>query len=513
MNTLFIKQNWQQIHFFEKRKIKNVETAIKAFDKNEDGKLTNEDFPGYVTGENKVTNTDGNPVLRGNISEKEKREDIQKKIDIIKTLSQAERNELKKRIDLGIFFQHAEKFKESLSASHLLSLGEISRYMTKDLEIKTNVLENMYVRDRQPSEKEQPITSGKMDFKENQKAEDKIGLGDFLTASYVMVKKTDGTVQFGSLQERHRGGYWEINETGEKKEGDDYLEVYQGYEFTAFYNYTDFKSAYLQHNSEKEEKNINQYNSYQKPAIESLEKTHRKWQEEVSEEENWSQEAQKKLEKLGVNLDKEAETQQKMENDYRKNKKLFENINYRKNMMRPLKKVATEMQKYKEEYFEPVAKKAGVPWELVAAIHYRECGNNFSKFNTYLHNGQKLGTPTTIVPKGKNFPNNKNGWISAAEDALINTVRVQEIGTEFQYDNTDHLIKSAAIAELFNGPGYRKKGATSPYVFSGTNRYSSGKYVKDGVFDPSEIDKQSGIIAIMTALDMAERNISFDTLS
>jgi len=36
------------------------------------------------------------------------------------------------------------------------------------------------------------------------------------------------------------------------------------------------------------------------------------------------------------------------------------------------------------------------------------------------------------------------------------------------------------FAETFNGLGYSKNGHVSPYLYSGTDAYSSGKYVKDG---------------------------------
>ena len=60
--------------------------------------------------------------------------------------------------------------------------------------------------------------------------------------------------------------------------------------------------------------------------------------------------------------------------------------------------------KYKERY-EELSDKTGVPAELIASIHYRECASDFDwregtiHFSVYLHNGQELGKETTIVPK------------------------------------------------------------------------------------------------------------------
>ena len=50
------------------------------------------------------------------------------------------------------------------------------------------------------------------------------------------------------------------------------------------------------------------------------------------------------------------------------------------------------------------------------------------------------------------------------------------------------------ILESFNGTGYRKyHNQQSAYVFSGSNHYEKGKYVKDGVFDKNHVSQQIGV--------------------
>ena len=68
---------------------------------------------------------------------------------------------------------------------------------------------------------------------------------------------------------------------------------------------------------------------------------------------------------------------------------------------------------FKENYdkYKEVADKTGLPPELICAIHYREGHCNFG---TYLHNGQKLGKETTIIPKGLLFYD----WTEAAVHAI-----------------------------------------------------------------------------------------------
>jgi len=49
----------------------------------------------------------------------------------------------------------------------------------------------------------------------------------------------------------------------------------------------------------------------------------------------------------------------------------------------------------------------------------------------------------------------------------------------------------------------------SPYLWAGTNQYRSGKYVRDGVYDPSKVDPQLGCAALLMALMELDPNISF----
>ena len=150
-----------------------------------------------------------------------------------------------------------------------------------------------------------------------------------------------------------------------------------------------------------------------------------------------------------------------------------------------------DLDKFKANYeanmdkYQKVEDATGVPAELIAAIHWRESTGNF---NTYLHNGQPLGQVTTLVPKGIYFED----WTEAAIDAISShnpeIIDENDVTTLYEY------------AERYNGTGYRKRGVNSPYVWSGTTNYSSGKYVKDGVYDPSAVDKQLGVAVMLQAI-------------
>ena len=59
-----------------------------------------------------------------------------------------------------------------------------------------------------------------------------------------------------------------------------------------------------------------------------------------------------------------------------------------------------------------------------------------------------------------------------------------------------------------NGFGYRRfhSGVLSPYLWSYSNHYTSGKYVADGTFDPDAVSKQCGSAVILRR--MAETGLT-----
>jgi lysozyme family protein len=164
---------------------------------------------------------------------------------------------------------------------------------------------------------------------------------------------------------------------------------------------------------------------------------------------------------------------------------------------------AYEMKQFVNNYntnkarYEAVSAKTDMPPELIAALHWRESSGNFG---TYLHQGDPLGRPAVHIP-------NKipvfHDWESAAVHALAQKGNIQQkLGI-----TRDSISDSAAMAtfsEYYNGKGYFNKNQPSPYVFSGTSTYNSGKYVADGKYDPNAVDKQLGVVSMISSL----RNMS-----
>ena len=142
--------------------------------------------------------------------------------------------------------------------------------------------------------------------------------------------------------------------------------------------------------------------------------------------------------------------------------------------------------------YELVQAANGVPWQFVGIIHCMECGFNFAG---HLHNGDPLTARTVQVPKG--CP--KTGsppftWLQSALDALA--LRKLNQVTDW---SVPHMLYQL---EGYNGFGYRRRGLVSPYLWSFSNLYLKGKFVKDGVFNPEAVSKQCGaglLLKLLTA--------------
>ncbi len=192
----------------------------------------------------------------------------------------------------------------------------------------------------------------------------------------------------------------------------------------------------------------------------------------------------------GVALSKTKDYQQ-IASDHRTN---FEKMEIRPEEQKRLKAFRERVMQNRARY-EAVAQATGIPWALIAAIHERESGG---RFNTYLHNGDPLGKPTTHHPAGKLFYD----WETAAIDAL-NSIQLRgKLGINADTKDMGALL---TYAEQYNGLGYRNKGYVSPYVYAGTNIYQGGKVTRDfGPYEPNVWDRQLGVAEMLIALSDPE---------
>ena len=136
----------------------------------------------------------------------------------------------------------------------------------------------------------------------------------------------------------------------------------------------------------------------------------------------------------------------------------------------------------------------GVPWPVVGMLHMMEAACNF---RLALHQGDPWNRVSTHVPKGR-------GPFLSWNDAAVDAIRMQKF----------HLIQDWSqerilyVAECMNGFGYRHSNINipSPYLWSGSNVYTRGKFVEptiNGVVQPSRYDANAVSEQVGTAVLLA----------
>ena len=140
--------------------------------------------------------------------------------------------------------------------------------------------------------------------------------------------------------------------------------------------------------------------------------------------------------------------------------------------------------------------KVGIaPWYWIGCIHVMESSQSFK---THLHNGDPLKRRTKNVPAGRPAANPDTiygySWEMSAKDALM----IKGLNEWNDWSVSGMLYQ----AERFNGWGYRMyKGIYSPYLWSGSQFWTKGKYVSDGRYDPSATSGQTGVAVMLKRMN------------
>lgn len=145
------------------------------------------------------------------------------------------------------------------------------------------------------------------------------------------------------------------------------------------------------------------------------------------------------------------------------------------------KRVLANMDTYKA-----AEAKTGVPAEFIGALHMRECNNNM---RGVLHNGELIvgtGRKTRLVPRGR-------GPFATWEEAAVDALNIEGFSSVTDWSPAVCCYEG----ERYNGLGYRHMGKPSPYLWAGSQWYTSGKYVADGVYSSNAVDSQLGIAPVM----------------
>lgn len=139
--------------------------------------------------------------------------------------------------------------------------------------------------------------------------------------------------------------------------------------------------------------------------------------------------------------------------------------------------------------YQSVGKQLDIPWFFIAVIHNMEASQNFK---AHLHNGDPLTARTVQVPAGRP----KKGtppfsWEDSAADALA----MRGLGAKTDWSLAGMLYQ----LEGYNGWGYRlhHPHVLTPYLWSFSNHYTSGKYVADGTWSDTAVSKQCGAAVLL----------------
>ncbi len=142
--------------------------------------------------------------------------------------------------------------------------------------------------------------------------------------------------------------------------------------------------------------------------------------------------------------------------------------------------------------YNAVSGATGVPAHVIGIVHCLECALDFRK---HLHNGDPLGARTVRVPAGRPRDGEPPfSWEQSAADAL----RLKKLDRWSDWS----VPGIAYVLERYNGFGYRlyHPGTPSPYLWSFTTAYVSGKYASDGKWSDALVSRQCGGMALLRAM-------------
>ena len=187
------------------------------------------------------------------------------------------------------------------------------------------------------------------------------------------------------------------------------------------------------------------------------------------------------------------------------NTKRWNSVKVKPSFMAASRKFASLAMVHKAEY-EDIAHEIMVrygyhiPWWFIPLVHERECRKGVDNWNCNIAQGVNYNLHSHLKPYNGPFPSFKE----AAIDALV--IEAPQAARNENWSGGG----SMSIAERYNGLGYARMGRSSPYVWSGTDKYIRGKYIADGKYDPDEVDNQVGIAVALKALMELDPTIQLD---
>ncbi|NIG57593.1 hypothetical protein [Chitinophaga sp. Cy-1792] len=134
-----------------------------------------------------------------------------------------------------------------------------------------------------------------------------------------------------------------------------------------------------------------------------------------------------------------------------------------------------------------------IPWYFIACVHYLECTFSFKK---HLHNGDPLTGYTVQIPVGR--PKVGHPPPFTFEESAVDALKLMGFDKVSSWKLPFILRK----LEAYNGFGYfLYYNINSPYLWSFSNHYTKGKYVKDRKFDKEAVSAQLGSAVILKRME------------
>jgi lysozyme family protein len=150
------------------------------------------------------------------------------------------------------------------------------------------------------------------------------------------------------------------------------------------------------------------------------------------------------------------------------------------------------------------------PWWFTAIASEREYGGP-PRWDRQLGQGDPLHQKSVHVPAGMgpyiDHPDDKtpgfDAWTRCCVDVLLNSA---------PHAGRWHLWTPGGVATIFeeyNGLGYAAMGKPSAYVWSGSDQYQHGKYIRDRVYSDSVVDVQEGCMPLLASMMAIDPSIQF----
>ncbi|MBD0276348.1 MAG: hypothetical protein M3342_03475 [Bacteroidota bacterium] len=177
-------------------------------------------------------------------------------------------------------------------------------------------------------------------------------------------------------------------------------------------------------------------------------------------------------------------------------KRLFDTCTIRPEKLPEVNNVINRIVANQNRY-EAVGNKLNIPWYFISIVH---CMEGSLSFKVHLHNGDPLTGRTVQIPKGRPKTGNPPfTWEASAEDALL----FDRINEWKDWSVPGMLYK----LEGYNGYGYRRlpEPIHSPYLWSYSNHYTKGKFIRDKKYSPTAVSKQIGAAVLLRR--MAEKEM------